>query len=153
LILSIGIAAQADVPVFEIGKFSLDPRIQVPQIQPLADYMASQMEPFGYQSGKARVYSNFDSARQALANGSLDTMTTSLYEEAQMIRGGEPRPNAIKWKNGLSEYSSLIVVEANSVIYDLKDLVGKTIAFEDSGLELTDWTDSVANSQSVPNNH
>lgn len=125
--------AHADTPLFEIGKFSLNPSKQIPQIQPMSDYLAGEMAPFGYESGKARVFSNFESARQAMANGSLDTMTTSLYEAAQMIRGGEAAPLAVKWKNGLSEYSSLIIVDAASDIFELQDLAGKTIAFEDYG--------------------
>ena len=133
LLLISSFVAQADTPLFEIGKLSLNPSKQIPQIQPMADYLAGEMAPFGYQSGKARVFSNFDSARQAMANGSLDTMTTSLYEAAQMIRGGEAAPLAVKWKNGLSEYSSLLIVDAASDIYELNDLAGKTIAFEDYG--------------------
>lgn len=127
------LAAQADTPVFEIGKFSLNPSKQIPRIQPVADYLASHMEPFGYENGKASVFPDFESARQAMASGSLDTMTTSLYEAAQMIRGGQATPLAVKWKNDSSEYSSLIIVRADSDIYELQDLAGKTIAFEDYG--------------------
>ena len=124
---------RAEAPLFEIGKFSLNPAKQIPQIQPMADHVAGLMTNYGYESGKARIYNNFDSARAALADGSLDMLTLSLYEAAQMIRDGESEPLVIKWKNGLSEYSSLIVVDKDSDIYSLEDLVGKTIAFEDYG--------------------
>ena len=133
ILLPLSLSVSADTPVFEIGKFSLDPRKQIPQIQPMADFLANQMQPFGYESGRASVFANFDSARQALSEGGLDMMTTSLYEAAQMIVEGEAVPLAVKWKNGLSEYSSLIVVNADSDIYELEDLAGKTIAFEDPG--------------------
>lgn len=126
-------AVLSDTPVFEIGKFSSNPRKQVPQIEPMADLLAEKMALFGYESGAASVFADFDSARQALRDGKLDMLTTSLFEAAQLIRGGEASPLAEKWKNGLSEYSSLIVVDKESDIYQLEDLLGKTIAFEDPG--------------------
>lgn len=132
-LLLLGLATQADTPVFEIGKFSLDPREQIPKVQPIADHLAKMMQSFGYQSGAARVYPSFESAQTALAQGSLDSLTTSPYEAVQMMRKGLATPVAVKWKDGISEYSSLIIVNADSNISRLQDLAGKTIAFEDPG--------------------
>lgn len=127
---SLSLAGQ---PVFQVGMFSDNPKKHVPLLLPMAEYLADKMQPFGYTSGKPQIFADFDSARQAFQSGDLDILTCGLYEAAQMISSGDASPLAIKWKYGVPEYSSLIIVNSESEIYELSDLVGKTIGFEDPG--------------------
>ena len=123
----------ADEPTFQIGRFSDNPKKEIPLMQPMAKYLADKMQSFGYETGEAEVFVSFDRARDALENGGLDIMTCGLYEAAELIRTGHALPLTIKWKREMPEYSSLIIVKADSDIYELSDLIGKSLGFEDPG--------------------
>lgn len=131
VLICISIPCNSDTPVFDVARFSADPKTIVPQFQPVADHMANLMQSFGYESGNVQILSGLDHAREAFREGGLDTLTCGIYEAAELMRTGDVTPLAVKWNTNIPEYSSLIIVSADSDIFELSDLVGKSIGFED----------------------
>lgn len=131
-LICISIPCNSDTPVFDLGRFSLDPKSVVPQYLPVAVHLAGAMQEFGFESGNVQIFSSLDQAREAFREGDLDMLTCGIFEAAALMRTGDVIPLAVKWVGDVPERSSLIVVNANSDIFELADLVGKSIGFEDS---------------------
>lgn len=124
--------SHTDESLFEIGKFSTDPKTEIPSLEPMANHLAELMQQFGIEDGHAQVFVNIEQVRQSIRNGDLDMITCGIYEAARLVRSGDATPIAVKWMRELPEYSSLIVVSRDSGVEDISDLVGKSLGFEDA---------------------
>lgn len=133
LCIMASIACRADETTLTLGKISQDPAKQLQTLLPMAEYLSSSLTDSGYSGAAGAIFPDFESARQALAAGEVDLLTLSLYEAAQVMRNGDAVPLAVKWKKELSGYSSIIIVRSDSNIYEISDLRGHTIGFEDAG--------------------
>ena len=93
--------------------------------------MANQLAEYDYESGDVLMTKDIADMSAEVASGRVDLVTTTLFEAISLIDAGVGELAAIKWKNGVSHYSSVIVTKHALDINSTADLVGKNITFED----------------------
>ena len=116
-----------------IGKVSSNPVKHYAYLKPMADYVVAQMGDLGIEQAKVVLASSDAQMLFFLQNGEVDWVTETLAPAALYQRQGVAEPLLLKWKKGVPDYYSIIVVRADSDILSINDLRGKTIAFEDHG--------------------
>lgn len=113
---------------FFIGKVSTNPKKQNELIQPMANYMATQL---GFSGGGALFTKSIDEMLLAFSENKVDLFTGSAYEAAVLVESGLGNAIATKIKQGEEDYRSIIVTRRDSGIDSIEQLVGNIIAFED----------------------
>jgi len=119
---------QSESNILRLGKVTSNPQKQYKRIQPMAELLAAEL---GYDKGLSLFTRNIEGMLQKLHNGEVDVFTGSAYEAAILIHSGAGEVLALKHKEGVHEYRSIVVVRSDSGIDSIDQLRGKTIAFED----------------------
>jgi len=114
--------------VFRLAKVTSNPLKQHQRLQPMADLLAEKMQ---LKKGDTLFAKNILAMQEKLESGDVDLFTGSAYEAAALIESGVGEALALKFKEGTSEYKSIIVVHEDSNIETIGQLNGKLIAFED----------------------
>lgn len=127
-------AAQADDRTkLVLGKVSSNfPKHQA-MLQPLAQYLASNLSEFGIRSGEVLLARTNAELIRYLREGKVDLVTDTPFSAMLYAATGVGEPAALKWKKGVPTYYALLFVRKDSPIESLSDLVGHTLAFEDPG--------------------
>ncbi|MBC8503398.1 MAG: phosphate/phosphite/phosphonate ABC transporter substrate-binding protein [Anaerolineales bacterium] len=102
----------------------------IEHFQPLADYLAENLSEFGITHGKVIVTSDLPSMLDHLETGQVDLYFDSPFPALEVYEQIGAQPLARRWKGGVSEYYSLIVVHKDSGITDLEGLIGQVLAFD-----------------------
>jgi phosphonate transport system substrate-binding protein len=121
-----------DEQIISIGIASDDPAGTIQDFQPLADYLAKNLAEDGILAGNVVVTPDQDSMNSRLQDGSVDLFFESPFGAMEAYEAGAI-PLLRRWKSGISQYHSLIVVRKESRITSAEELLGKMIAFEDPG--------------------
>ncbi len=108
-----------------------DVRESAEEFQPLADYLAANLADFGILEGKVVVAPDLEAMSELLKNGEVDLYFDSPYAATLVYNEVGAVPLLRRWKGGVKEYYSVIVVRRDSGVENLDDLKGHTIAFED----------------------
>jgi phosphonate transport system substrate-binding protein len=117
------------VPIV-LGDIDSQPTEQIETWQPLADYLAADLQDFGIRVGKVKVAPDMETMGEWLQTGEVDLTFESVYPAmVQMTRYGS-EPLLLQWKGGDESYSSVIFTHVESGIASLEDMPGHTIAFE-----------------------
>ena len=103
------------------------------QFQPLVDYLATNLSEFGITEGKVVVAPDIETMTELLKNGEVHIYFDSPYAATVVYNQADAVPLLRRWKDGISEYYTVIVVRQDSGIETLGDLKGQMIAFEDPG--------------------
>ncbi|HET7145418.1 MAG TPA: phosphate/phosphite/phosphonate ABC transporter substrate-binding protein [Anaerolineales bacterium] len=113
-----------------LGEISDNPEKKTKQFQSLADYLGANLSQFGITSGEVKIASDLDTMVQWLKDGTVDMYFASPYPA--MIVNDQAGAQIIlrRWKDGVSEYKTLIMVRKDSGIQSLADLRGRVIAFD-----------------------
>ncbi len=116
--------------VIVFGDITDDPGEVIEGTQPLADYVAAQLEEFGIVEGQVRIASTADEMAQFLASGEVDIYFDSVYPATLISDATGATPFLRRWRFGVEDYFSVIFTSADSGITSLDQLGGHVIAFD-----------------------
>lgn len=128
LVLVAGKLAQAETLM--LGSINDDVRKHIEQFTPLADYLEEQLADQGITRVGISVLPTAQDMTDAMRVGDVDLYFDSPVVAAHVARQAGGEPFLRRWKNGVGEYHSIIIVPNNSSIRSLYDLEGVTIGFQ-----------------------
>jgi len=116
-----------------IGVVSDDPADEIATFQPLADYLAQKLADQNILAGKIVITTTIEDMETKLKSSEVDLYFDSPYGAVQAYENAGAIPLLRRWKGGIGEYYSVIVVLQSSGFNRISDLRGKMVAFEDPG--------------------
>lgn len=116
-----------------LARVSDDPAKNLPRLQAMADYLAQRLSHLGIREGRAVIAKTNQEMLRLLRTGTVDVMSETVISALYFEQNGGAELLLHEWKKGVAYYKSLLVVNRNSGIETLDDLVGHTVAFEDPG--------------------
>jgi phosphonate transport system substrate-binding protein len=119
------------VNTIRIGTVDVDAAKQIINLQPTADYIASEItnETTEYK-GEVIIPSTVNGMAKLLKEQRVDLYFESPFTIVLVDKESGAMPFLLLWKEGVAQYHSIFIVKNNSSIKTLNDFVGKTIAFE-----------------------
>ena len=128
------LAANADTGPIVVGRISENPKKHYPRLKKLADYLASNLTGLGPTSGAAIFAKDFETLASFFRSGQVDIVSETPFAALRLVEETGAEILLREWKKGVAEYRTVFFVRRDSDINTFKDLVGRTIAFEDVGL-------------------
>lgn len=127
-----GAPAEAARPgVLVVGLVEYDTKEEVREFRPLADYLAARLSGAGIRRVEIKAARSLDRMAQLMRSGEVDLYFDSPFPAAYLSERGSARPFLRHWRDGLSEYRSVIFVRKDGGIDGLSGLKGHTIALKD----------------------
>jgi phosphonate transport system substrate-binding protein len=114
-----------------IGSISEDPVEEIQVYGPFAAFLGEQLRGEGITGGMVKVAKNMDHMIEMMVAGEVDLYIDSPYPALNVADKSDGVLFLRRWKNDVSEYSSVIFVPVDSTITSLDDLRGKMISFEE----------------------
>ncbi len=119
--------------VLVVGGVSNSATKHQPKLEAFADWLAPRLKRQGIVAGAGIVVPNIGAMVELLRRGRVDivsesVLTAMIYEE----RAGAEILMA-EWKDGRPYYQTVFIAPRKSAIFQLEDLVGRRLAFEDRG--------------------
>lgn len=114
-----------------IGDISDEAAETIKGTQPLAEYLAAQLESFDIHNGEVKIAPDLETMIQWLENDQVDIYFDSPYPALVIRDATGALPILRRQKYGVSSYHSVFIVRADSSINNLDDLLGNVIAFEE----------------------
>ncbi len=130
-LLQLSMACSAIGRTLIIGYISDTPGETIKIINPFAEYLANQLGDVGIDSCKVLVVDTIPKMANKMRNQEIDMYIDSPFPVTAVSRLAESTIVLRRWKKGMAEYSSKIVVAMDSPLQSIRDLQGKMIAFED----------------------
>jgi len=124
---------EAGQDTITIGRVSDDPKKHYAKTKPFIDYIADNLKHMGIKQGKVLLAKDNHQMIQYLREAKIDIVTETPFSSIIYMEKAGAKPLLRRWKKGIPTYSSFIFVRKDSGINSLKELKGKTIAFEDPG--------------------
>ncbi|WED24291.1 phosphate/phosphite/phosphonate ABC transporter substrate-binding protein [Vibrio sp. JC009] len=116
-----------------IGEISSNPKKAFKRTQPIADYLAANLQKHNISAARVVVAKNMTQMKRWLRNGQVDLVSETVFAAHELLDSTEARLLARRWKSGVSEYSTVFFSKKENGVNSLDDLIGKTIVFEDRG--------------------
>lgn len=113
------------------GSIARDVREELEDFQEIIEFLDAHSEQIGVEGVDMYVAQTRDAMVQSLRNGEVDIYVDSPLIGALIARATGAKPFLRRWKKGVAEYHTLMVVRADSDIDHLADLRGKLVAFDD----------------------
>ncbi len=129
LLVAIGSASYAETLV--LGGVNDNVRKQVKRFSPLAAYLEKVLADDGIDTVEIKIFATSDAMAEALSAGEVDLYFDSPLVAAKVARQSSAVPFLRRWKQGVAEYHSLIIVPSASDIATVDDLVGRSIGFQE----------------------
>ncbi|MEM8571986.1 MAG: phosphate/phosphite/phosphonate ABC transporter substrate-binding protein [Pseudomonadota bacterium] len=117
--------------VLVLGSVNQDIRKHLNRFAPLAAYLEEALAPHGVTSVETSVFSNSGEMATAMREGKVDLYFDSPLVAASVARRAGAEPFLRRWKSGVAEYHSVLVVKAESRFRTVEDLQGVTIGFQE----------------------
>ena len=114
--------------IIVLGDISNNPRKKIRKFQPLANYLAANLNQFDY--GRVKIAPDMETMIAWLKSGEVDIYIDSPYPAMLAIKGADAKPILRRWKQGSAEYYSLIFTLSDRGITSLSELNGKNVAFD-----------------------
>jgi phosphonate transport system substrate-binding protein len=127
-----GVATVAAGRTFVIADVSNTPTISITTFQPLADYLAVKLAPFGVTNVTIKVAPDFDTIAKWLKDGTVDMLFQTPYPAILLENAVGAKTILRRWKNGDATYTTVIFAKADSGMKTYTDLQGKTLAIQDA---------------------
>ena len=124
--------AATDSKALVLADVSTDPRKKIKRFQPLADYLAADLEEFEIASGTVKIAPDLETMLQWLKQGEVDLYFDSPYPAMLAVNEAGAKPILRRWKGGDAEYHTVIFTMPDRNITKLSDLSGKMVAFDDN---------------------
>jgi phosphonate transport system substrate-binding protein len=122
-------SARADTLV--IGTVGKDVKSEIKEFTPLADHLKEQLSKDGVDNVEVLVVSTAAKMAEAFRDGKVHLYLESPLVALKVGKQGGAVPMLRRWKKGVAEYWSEIVVKSDSPIRSMDELRGRIIAFED----------------------
>ncbi|MEO0599214.1 MAG: PhnD/SsuA/transferrin family substrate-binding protein, partial [Chloroflexota bacterium] len=122
---------QAPPPAGEsivIADIGTNPDALIPELQPLADYLAANLD--GFDSGRVVIAPDLDALSQMMADGEIDLYFDSAYPSMIVSQRTGSQLILRQWGANTAEYASVFFARADSGLTNIADLQGHTIAFD-----------------------
>lgn len=113
-----------------LGRISDNPSAHYDQLKPMLDYVVQRMGDLGIRSGRIVMARDLATMNSFLRQGRVDWITETTGASITLIDRGHVEPLVLTWRGGEPVYRSVFVVRNDSEITGLRDLVGRTIAFQ-----------------------
>lgn len=126
-------SAATNVPagrVLVLGDISDDPTEVIEGTQPLADYLAEQLKPYGVSEVQIRVVSSAPEMALLLNKRDVDICFDSVYPATLLAEEAHANIILRRWRFGVEKYQSVIFASKASGITQLSDLPGHMVAMD-----------------------
>lgn len=123
-------ATADDTHVLVLGRISDDPREHYEQLKPLLDYVVPRMANVGIREGRILMARDVQQMNSYLRRGRVDWVTETPGTGMLLEQGSGARPILITERDGVSKYTSVFFARRDSGIKSLKDLRGRSVAFQ-----------------------
>src|SRR5262245_35376476 len=114
-----------------LGDITDSPAKRIGAFQPVADYLGAHLSEYGIGSGAVKIAPDFDTMAKFLKNGDVDIYFDSPYPTYVLSERAGAQPVLRRWRDGVSEYYTVLFVRADSPITSVADLKGKMLAFKE----------------------
>lgn len=119
-----------DASVLVLGRVSDDPKAHYDQLKPLLDYVIPRMASVGIRSGRILMAKDLQQMSSYLRRGRVDWINETAGHAALLEHRGVAHSFLISEREGATRYHSLFFVRRDSPVQSLKDLAGRSVAFQ-----------------------
>lgn len=132
-----GVSAQAaatpavEIKAIRLAAISHAPRTSLEQYQDLTTYIAGKLAP-GVK-GEVLIARDIDDLVKLIGEKKVDLYMESAYPTYVVNKRTGARILVRRWKGRVPEYSTVLFTRRGSGITEVKELLGKMVAFEDRG--------------------
>lgn len=116
-----------------IGVISSNPKKAFKRTQPIADYLAQNLQQRQITNAQVVVAKDITQMTLWIKNGQVDLVSETVFSAYDLVQNAGAQLLARRWKSGVAEYSSVFFSKSNQGVDSLDDLRNKNIAFEDRG--------------------
>ena len=125
-------ARAADPHVLVLGRISDDPKAHYEQLKPLLDYIVPRMADVGITEGRVLMARDLQQMGSYLRRGRVDWVTETAANAVRLHDRDGAQPLLLTERNGAGNYRTLVFVRKDSGITGLDDLIGRSVAFQDT---------------------
>ena len=122
--------ADRDASVLVLGRVSDDPKAHYDQLKPLLDYVVPRMASVGIRSGRILMARDLQQMASYLRRGRVDWVNETAGNAALLERRGVAQSFLVTEREGATRYHSVFFVRRDSTVRSLKDLAGRSVAFQ-----------------------
>ena len=123
-------SGESDASVLVLGRVSDDPKAHYDQLKPLLDYVVPRMASVGIRSGRILMARDLQQMTSYLRRGQVDWVNETAGNAALLERRGVAKSFLVTEREGATRYHSVFFVRRDSPVRSLKDLVGRSVAFQ-----------------------
>lgn len=107
-----------------------NPAQKIEEFQPLADYLASNLEDLGIAEGTVRIARDTDEMAELVSAGEVDIYIDAAIPSLEVCEAVGCEFALRQWKGNTAELAGVFVVKKGSGIESLQDLKGKIMMLE-----------------------
>ena len=123
-------SGESDASVLVLGRVSDDPKAHYDQLKPLLDYVVPRMASVGIRSGRILMAKDLQQMASYLRRGRVDWVNETAGNAALLERRGVAKSFLVTEREGATRYHSVFFVRRDSPVRSLKDLAGRSVAFQ-----------------------
>lgn len=116
--------------ILTLGDVTNDPAEKIAELSPMAEFLASQLADQGIVKAEVLVATDLETMISYMESGQVDLYFDSPYSALTVYEGAGAVPLVRRWRKGIGEYHTNIVVRKDSGLSTIDDLMGHMIAFE-----------------------
>lgn len=107
-----------------------NPAQKIAEFQPLADYLAANLEDFGVTEGTVRIARDTEEMAELVKSGEVDIYIDAAFPAMDVCEAAGCEFALRQWKGNTAELAGVFVAKKGSGIASLEDLKGKIIMLE-----------------------